>query len=221
VARENWTKLSLLADSVRPMTRLSAFSFALLTGALASLFTLALAFGGQDNALDRALLAAMQFPALVPAARLVTRLGDWWAYLPLGGAAAAWLLWRGRTRHALLLAALLLSERLLVTLLKLLFARARPDPAGHLDFTYTLSFPSGHATNAMTLGLGAALLLAPGKGRGLPLALGLLFAFLVGATRPLLGVHWPSDVLGGWALGALWTLLLLRLAAGTSSTHPH
>jgi undecaprenyl-diphosphatase len=221
VAQEHWTKISLLADSVRPMTRLSAFSFALLIGALASLFALALAFGGQENALDRSLLAAMQSPGLVPAARLVTRLGDWWAYLPLGGAAAVWLLWRRRTRAALLLVGLLLSERLLVTLLKLLFGRARPDPAGQLDFVYTLSFPSGHATNAMTLGLGAALLLAPGKHRGLALPLGLLFAFLVGATRPLLGVHWPSDVLGGWTLGALWTLLLLRLAEGTTPTRPH
>jgi undecaprenyl-diphosphatase len=66
----------------------------------------------------------------------------------------------------------------------------------------------------MTLGLGLALLCtASGRGRGPALAAGLLFAFLVGTSRMVLGVHWPSDVAGGWAFGALWTLLLLRLAA--------
>ena len=178
--------------------------------------------GGPTAELDRGVLRLAQVDSLVPAARLATRFGDWWAVLLAGAVAAGWLVWRKRQRTALLLALLLLSERALVALLKLAFRRDRPDPAGHLEAVYTMAFPSGHSANAMTLGLGLALLL-PGAGAGrLPALLaGLLFAALVGGSRLVLGVHWPSDVVGGWALGALWTLLLVRLAAGTSSQPPH
>jgi len=199
------------------MTRLSAFTYAL----LALVFGLALAFGGPESALDRSLLAAMHIDALVDPARILTRLGDWYGYFTIGAVAALWLAWRRHRREALLLVALLLSERLLVTLLKLLFGRSRPDPLGHLDSVHTLSFPSGHSTNAMTLALGLALLLAPERHRKPALAAALLFAFAVGATRLVLGVHWPSDVAAGWALGALWTMLLLRLTAGTSLSPRH
>jgi undecaprenyl-diphosphatase len=121
---------------------------------------------------------------------------------------------RKRYRAALLLALLLVSERVVVAVVKLGFARDRPDPAGHLDAVHTMAFPSGHSANAMTLGLGIAMLFtAAGKGRAAAVTAGLLFAALVGGSRMVLGVHWPSDVAGGWAFGALWTLLLLRLAA--------
>jgi undecaprenyl-diphosphatase len=204
------------------VTRLSVSSFTLLLCALGLFFAATFLFGGPEARFDRSLLVLAQIDGLVPAARLVTRLGDWWAFLLAGMLCAGWLAWRGRGREALLLAALLLSERLLVTGLKLAFGRSRPDPAGHLDAVHTMAFPSGHAANAMTLGLALALLLPPrGANRAPALLAGLLFAFLVGATRPVLGVHWPSDVAGGWALGALWTLLLLRLAAGTSASHQH
>jgi undecaprenyl-diphosphatase len=199
------------------MTRLSAFAFVLLV----LLFGVALAFGGPESPVDRSILIAMQVDGLVAAARLLTRLGDWWGYLSIGAAVALWLAWRGHRRRALLLVALLLSERLLVTLLKLLFGRARPDPLGHLDPVHTLSFPSGHAANSMTLGLGLALLLASPSHRKPAVAAALVFAFAVGATRLVLGVHWPSDVAAGWALGTLWTLLLVRLAGGTSPSPRH
>jgi undecaprenyl-diphosphatase len=85
-----------------------------------------------------------------------------------------------------------------------------------------MAFPSGHSANAITLGLGLALLLtAPGRARAAAVAAALLFALLVGVSRMVLGVHWPSDVAGGWLLGALWTVLLVRLAAGTGAPRPH
>jgi undecaprenyl-diphosphatase len=205
------------------MIRLSAFSFWLLLAALAGVFAATLVFGGPESWWDRELLYAAQIGVLAPAARVATEFGAWWAVLLIGGAGAAWLAWRrDRRRDALLLAGLLVSERLVVGGLKLIFDRARPDPAGHLVAVHTMAFPSGHSANAMALGLAMALLLPePGRPRGPAIAAGLLFALIVGLSRPVLGVHWPSDVVGGWAIGALWTLLLVRLAAGTSPPHPH
>jgi membrane-associated phospholipid phosphatase len=59
--------------------------------------------------------------------------------------------------------------------------------------------------------LGAALLLARGRARPWALAAAALVAFAVGLTRPMLGVHWPSDVVAGWSFGLFWTLLLIRI----------
>jgi undecaprenyl-diphosphatase len=56
------------------------------------------------------------------------------------------------------------------------------------------------------------MLTAGTRWRGLAVTGALLIAFLVGLSRVMLGVHWPSDVIGGWAFGALWVLVTLRLA---------
>lgn len=203
------------------MTRLSAFSY-VAAAALAAAFVALLLLGGPQSHTDRAVLIFAQMDPLIPAARIVTRFGDWWVHLLAGALAALWLALRRRRRDALLLVAVFAGERLLVALLKLWFDRARPDPAGHEVAVHSMAFPSGHATNAMTLGLAFALILPrtrEGRRRALPFALA--FAFLVGATRPILAVHWPSDVLGGWILGTLWVVLLVRLAAGTSPSSPH
>lgn len=91
------------------------------------------------------------------------------------------------------------------SLLKQIFARPRPDVVLHLDSFNNLSFPSGHAANAMAILLLAALLL-PARNRPAWILLGLSLALLVAASRPLLGVHWVSDVIGGALLGAAFAL---------------
>ena len=48
--------------------------------------------------------------------------------------------------------------------------------------------------------------------RGAAVSAALLLSFLIGTSRVMLGVHWPSDVIGGWAFGLLWVMLTLRLA---------
>ena len=186
----------------------------LLPALLLALAAAMLLLGGPGSELDRSLLLTAQEGTLVPAARLVTRLGDWWEVAAAGAAGAAWLALRRRWRPALCLILLVFSERVLVELLKLAFDRARPDPAGHLDAVHSMAFPSGHSANAMALGLGLALLVASPRWRGAALALGLAYAAAVGLSRLVLGVHWPSDVVGGWAVGALWALLVVRLAGG-------
>jgi undecaprenyl-diphosphatase len=204
------------------MTRLSAFRFWSLLAGLVGLFAAMLVLGGPSAHADRAILIATQVDALVNPARLVTRGGDWWFVLVVGAIGAAWLLLKRLWRRAALLALLLLTERTIVEFLKLVFDRARPDPAGHKVAVHSLAFPSGHSANAMVLGLALALLLPMSpRARTAALAAAFLYAFGIGATRLVLGAHWPSDVVGGWALGALWTLLVVRLAAGTDEAQPH
>jgi len=77
----------------------------------------------------------------------------------------------------------------------------------------TNSFPSGHSAGSMIFFLTLALLLFHrGRWRHLAVAAAVAASLLVGISRVMLGVHWPSDVVGGWAFGALWVLFSLRMA---------
>ena len=95
--------------------------------------------------------------------------------------------------------------------LKLLFQRPRPDIIEHIVAVSTTSFPSGHAANSAVVYLTLAVIIArEQRSRQLRIyviAVGILLTMLVGSTRLVLGVHWPSDVLAGWALGAGWAAL--------------
>lgn len=117
----------------------------------------------------------------------------------------AWLLWQQRVRAALVMVIFPSVAGATSSILKQLFARARPDVVPHLDHFSNLSFPSGHATNAMAILLLAALLV-PANRRGVWIVLALLGAATVGLSRNLLGVHWPSDVVAGWLWGAGFAL---------------
>lgn len=120
-------------------------------------------------------------------------------------AAGGWLLWRQRVRAALVMIIFPSLAGATSSILKQIFARARPEIVPHLDTFSNLSFPSGHATNATAILLLCALLL-PGRNRGLWLTVALIGAATVGLSRLLLGVHWPSDVVAGWLWGAGFAL---------------
>lgn len=102
----------------------------------------------------------------------------------------------------------------LTSLLKDYFGRVRPDFADGGARYETLSFPSGHSSGIATLVTVALVLAWPllaARGRRLALLAGVLLVVLVGLTRMWLGVHFLSDVLGGWALGVAWSLLTALL----------
>jgi len=178
--------------------------------------------GGPASEIDAALLRRFGIAELVPAARFFTRLGDWPVLLPLTLAAAALLWFLASRRAALLYLLLVLGGRLLVESEKALIGRARPDEGGRLVEVATLSYPSGHAAYSTIAWLGLALLGAKSpRLRGAAIALALALAFLTGLSRLVLAVHWPSDVIGGWAFGAAWTLALVALAGGTPAPERH
>ena len=177
--------------------------------------------GGPASAADSALLRLFAVPELVPAARLITRLGDWPILLPLTLAAAMVLYLAASRRIALLYLLLILGGRALVVFEKSLIGRARPDETGRLVEVVSQSYPSGHAAYSMIAWLGLALLVTGRRRRRWAVALSLAVAILVGLSRLVLAVHWPSDVIGGWAFGAAWTLLLVGRSRGTPAPERH
>lgn len=166
--------------------------------------------------LDRQVAAALYaggHPTLIATARGLTVLGEPAVLISAGFATAAILWWRGRGRLALSLLAVTLVGRALAELQKYEIARVRPDVEQHLVLVQTSSFPSGHATSSMIFYLSFALAIAAGTRWLKPAAaVAILLALAIGTSRVMLGVHWPSDVIGGWSFGALWVLLTLRVA---------
>jgi membrane-associated phospholipid phosphatase len=118
--------------------------------------------------------------------------------------------WRRRVREAVFLAAAVVGSEALNGGMKLFFQRARPTlPWAHVLPDY--SFPSGHSMNSLVFYLSVALLAWALLGRraGVPavtIALGLVL--LVGTSRIYLGYHYFTDVLGGYAAGLVWILLV-------------
>lgn len=166
--------------------------------------------GGADQWLHLALYAGGD-PALTGAARAVTSLGAGIVLLPVTALGAIVLALRRDFRASALLLLVTLSGRLLVELQKGVIGRPRPVDRAQLDAVASYAFPSGHAANATMVAFGLALLVAPRAWRPAALGGAALFAFAVGLSRIMLGVHWPSDVAAGWAFGLAWTLLLVRL----------
>ena len=174
---------------------------------LVLIFILAGVAGGFSIGVESSLMAALaevraERPRLTQGVATLTILGGAHATLTLAVVASIWLLARGRRGAALLLAATVLIERLMVDGLKEWLGRARPPLEAHL-LPHSLAFPSGHAANSMTAFLATALIATPPAHRQTAALLAVILSILVGLSRVYLGVHWPSDVIGGWALGLL------------------
>jgi undecaprenyl-diphosphatase len=168
--------------------------------------------GSVDRAIYQAVYAGHR-PAFRAAAHVLTLLGEPTLLIAASVLVALWLWYLGRGRAGAVLLAVILIGRAVTELQKYWVARARPDLEAHLVVVKTSSFPSGHAAGSMMFYLALALMLtAHSRLRFAAAAAAILVSLLVGISRVMLGVHWPSDVIGGWSFGLLWVLLTLRPA---------
>ena len=190
---------------------------------LCIIWLLCLGLGGRDFAPDTAIYHALYVQGgttLAQNASLFTRLGDGIFLSILTLFAAAYLAVRRRRRAALLLI-MVFTGRFLIELQKVVFDRPRPGVSPQLVSVDSYSFPSGHAGNGMITYLAIALLLPVAqRNRAIAVGLGLAVALQVGISRVMLGVHWPTDVLGGWAFALLWIAICMRLAGTRPGAEP-
>jgi undecaprenyl-diphosphatase len=184
--------------------------------ALAGLWLAMLVYGGPDEAWDRQVFAEIHGgteQSVIRWAGLVTQLGGWIPLTVIGIAAVAFLAVKRRRRAALLLVMLFVG-RMAVELHKLLTGTPRPPIAGEVLVDASLSFPSGHAANSMITYVAVALLVPVAqRNRAIAVVLAISLSIVIGLSRIVIGVHWPSDVIGGWAFGLLWVVIFMRLAS--------
>jgi undecaprenyl-diphosphatase len=193
-------------------------STALLAGLVAAALALALfswlgreVLTGVTPVLDEQLRSALHDVASPPLTRLMiaaSRYGGPAWLAPIGGALAIAFLMHGWRRGAVLVLVTMAGAGLLEMLLKLAFARVRPAAFFDYPLPVSHSFPSGHAFFAASFFGGLAVLVS-GRVRGKLLHAVIWLAavaltLLVGISRVYLGVHYPSDVLAGYAAAIIW-----------------
>lgn len=176
---------------------------------------------GDTRAFDEAVLRALRTasdpaepigPAWLDASmRDITALGSYTVLTMVTFAVAGYLLMDRKRAAALFVLVSVSGGALLSTLLKLGFARPRPELVAHMVEVRTLSFPSGHAmlsaVTFLTLGALLARQAPSNRLKAYVLTVAIFLALLVGLSRLYLGVHWPTDVLAGWCLGGAWAIL--------------
>lgn len=181
---------------------------------------------GDLHAFDEAVLLALRSPGdlanpiggpqLEVAMRDLTALGGVTILTLMTGAVLVYLILRGARASALFVLCAVLGGQLLSHFAKFAFSRPRPDLVPHGVDVATASFPSGHSMMAAVTYLTLAVMLARTETqhriRVFLIVLAALLAVLVGTSRVYLGVHWPSDVLAGWCLGAAWAFGVALLA---------
>ncbi len=187
-------------------------------GALAFMAIADEALEGDTHAFDESILRALREPGDASNPIGPAWLADMMADLTaLGGIAVLtllvvgvvfYLLSVGKRGTALLVGGAVGSGAILSALLKLGFDRPRPDLVAHLSHAYSSSFPSGHAMLSAVTYLTLGVLLARAHERRrtkiIVMTYGVTLTVLIGLSRIYLGVHWPTDVMAGWALGAAW-----------------
>ncbi len=175
---------------------------------------------GDLSAFDETVLLALRNPAdlsdpigpraLEIAMRDLTALGGVTVLTILTVSVILLLLLRREKGAAAVVAVAVIGGQVISHLAKLGFDRPRPDLVPHGVDVATASFPSGHSMMAAVTYLTLAVMLSRLEQRrsvkAFYLSLAVFLTLVVGISRVYLGVHWPSDVLAGWAAGAAWAL---------------
>jgi undecaprenyl-diphosphatase len=175
---------------------------------------------GDTRAVDEAIILAFRVPGdpadpigapwLEEAVRDVTALGSAPALVIAVLAVVGFLALAKAWRPAIFTLAASGGGLIVSSLLKYVVDRPRPDLVPHGNLIYTTSFPSGHSMMSavvyLTLAALVTRLIERRRLKGYALGVAVILTFLVGVSRIYLGVHWPSDVLAGWAAGAAWAL---------------
>jgi undecaprenyl-diphosphatase len=180
---------------------------------------------GGTQSFDRRILLAMRRPgdlspigppSVLQAAQDITALGGVSVLALVTAITAGFLLLDGKRHMAMFLCSSVVGGLLISVVLKDLFQRPRPDLVPYAVYASSTSFPSGHSMmSAVTyLTLGALLARSQERKRlkAYLLIVAALLTLMIGASRVYLGVHWPTDVLGGWTAGACWAILCWLVA---------
>jgi len=181
---------------------------------------------GDATAIDEAILLAMRSPG-----DLSNPIGPPWLeemgrdFSALGGTAvlglltlvvAGYLVFQNYIRTMVFLLVSVTGVLIVSSFAKHFFERPRPELVPHDSIVFTASFPSGHSMMSAVTYLTLAAIIARLEPRRRVklylLSVAVLLTFGVGISRVYLGVHWPSDVIAGWAAGAGWALLCLGIA---------
>ncbi|MCI4567412.1 phosphatase PAP2 family protein [Lysobacter sp. CFH 32150] len=137
---------------------------------------------------------------------LLSALGYQYGVVPFDALLVLGLAIRRRMREGLFAGVAIIGSALLNLAAKPSFARARPSLWESIAPETTFSFPSGHAMGSMTLAWVVVLLCWHTRWRLLVTLAAAMFTLLVGLSRVYLGVHYPSDIVAGWAAASVWAV---------------
>jgi undecaprenyl-diphosphatase len=200
------------------------FLFALITLAFVGAERL---IGGDGTSFDHELLVSLRTPGdpadpwgsaqFEEAVRDITALGSFAVLTLVTLITVGFLVALKRHAEAAMMGFAAIGGQMLSEMMKAYFDRPRPDFVAHIVETTSASFPSGHAmmSAAIYLSIGAMLARVQAKRRLKTYihATALLLTLMVGTSRVYLGVHYPTDVLGGWCLGAAWAIVCWSVLA--------
>lgn len=209
------------SDTLNRYEPLLLVMFAVLSGGiLLFIYLTGEVLEGSTKGFDEAILLALRQPGdlsvpigpgwLTHAVKDITSLGGTTVLALLTVLATIYLLLDRKRAIAVFILVSVLGGWALSALLKLGVARPRPDIVPHLVEVNDFSFPSGHAMVSAVTYLTLAALISGTRAyrstRVFIVAAGILLTLMIGLSRIYLGVHYPTDVLGGWCAGATWAL---------------
>ena len=214
-----------LRQFVTNETRL-LISIGLVSGlVLTFLFIADLMIEGEVEAFDRSILMLFRDPAnpnqvigptwMHEMVRDITSLGSFALLGLIVIGVCSYLLLAHKRIEAAVVAVSAVTGTILSTVLKMSYNRPRPE-LEVMSHQFTSSFPSGHslisAVTYLTLGAVLSRFAPTRQQRIFIFSLAVFLTLIVGLSRLYMGVHFPSDILAGWCLGAAWALLWSMVA---------